>query len=68
MNIYLVNIEYRVSQYMIDGEDLKSKTHLVYAENETDASDKITKHYEDKSSPYSTYYSIHDVEVCETIM
>lgn len=67
MNIYLVNIDYNVSQYMGD-EERKSKTHLVHADSEEEARNKVIKYYEDKTSEYCTYYTVYNVEVCETIM
>ena len=68
-NIYLVNIEYKVSKYMCDDDDDETikKSHLVHAMSEAEAFNKVDKYYTDKSDIYSEHYTIHWIEVCETI-
>lgn len=66
-NIYLVNIEYKISKYMCDDEEVIKKSHLVNAISDTEAFNKVDKYYTDKSDVYSEHYTVHWIEVCETI-
>ena len=65
---YLVSGDVHITYYMDDGDGHRfNKTHIVYAESESAAEQKFKDFYQSKESSYSTYYSIYNVEVHETI-
>ncbi len=65
--LFLVSGEVEVSHYMSDRRDRSTQTRLVRAESAAQAEDKFRKHFEDRTSAYSTYYSVRDIEVAETL-
>jgi hypothetical protein len=57
--LYLVNCEVRKNYYMSDEQDKKEKNHIVEADTEDEAEEKVRKYYESKNILYTfTHYVI----------
>lgn len=66
--IHLVKVKYRISEYMVDDDDrIVSKLFTVNADNETEAENKIYKHFDNLSDPYDTSYWVMDCDFVEHI-
>lgn len=64
---YLYFVTVRVHKYMQDETEDKTKLLNVIADNPQHAVKNIEKHYEKKSDPHGTSYSILGTEEVETI-
>jgi DNA-dependent RNA polymerase auxiliary subunit epsilon len=69
MNMYfLVTGIVEVQQYMSERKPVReATTKLVIAKDATEAREKFENHFNAKTSEYSIYYSVYNVEVHETI-
>jgi len=59
--LYLVNCEVRKSYYMRDDDDDEKETitHIVEANSEKEAEEKVKKHYESKDDAYSLTHWVY---------
>lgn len=69
MTYFFAEVTVSLSHYSpenFEKDGLVIKKHLVEANNEIEAKEKIRKHYE-KESCYETRYGVCDIDVYETI-
>ncbi len=65
--IHIVKVKYRVSEYMVEDDHTVSKLFTVEAENQTEAENKIYKHFDDLSDPYDETYYVIDCDFVQHI-
>ncbi|NJL70661.1 MAG: hypothetical protein HC888_03100 [Candidatus Competibacteraceae bacterium] len=69
MMLFFAQVKVEISCYMVDeDEHVEEWTHLVEAADEDEARRKVRKFYEAKSSEYSVYYSVQNIDISETIV
>lgn len=61
--IFFANV-YHYREYYMEGDKKEASSyHTIEAETEDEAREKIVKHYdEEKSKPYSVYYTITEID------
>lgn len=64
--LYIVGCKIEKMQYM-NGKTKYSTSHIVEAESEDEAYDKVRKYYEEKDSPYYVSHNV-DIEYCNEII
>lgn len=64
--LYIIECEVFECRYMGETKDFK-KTHLVDADSEDDAKEKLKSYYDKKGDPYYCYYIVNILDCCETI-
>lgn len=62
---FIAFVDVRETPYMNDTKRYK-RTHLVEADDETEARKKVEKFYNNKEDPHGVHYQV-DVEIGETI-
>lgn len=67
-SLFLVRANVRISHYMSDDDERSEVTHIVLAEDEKHADQKVMDHYEAKTSEYSTYYYCYIGDTTEIIL
>jgi hypothetical protein len=66
--LYIVQCEVTERRYMSDRfEEPRHKVHLVEAESEEQAEQKLLKYYDDKSEPYYRTYYVVIIDCSEII-
>lgn len=66
--LYLVQVKYQVSDYMDNGYESYEEYRLVDAEDEIQAEIKVENHYKEKTSEYSIYYQVNDINITSVII
>lgn len=64
--LYLINCTVSISQYMGDTKK-KEMNHIVEAESERDAENKVSKYYDAQTNEFSVYYSV-DINYCNEVI
>lgn len=63
----LVQVRYRISEYMEDDTIIKEKMFTVDAITDGDAEQKVYDYFKNKSDVYGTYYEVLDCDSIEHI-
>jgi hypothetical protein len=65
--LFLAEIYYSTSDYMVDDTESHHEICLVEADNKKEADLKVRKHYAEKTSEYCRYYNVTDVIITDII-